>query len=269
MKHPIASLIPLLLAASGLHAQSSDSLPAPEPTKFSAEISLRAGAVVGQLLDKESSLYDDVGLRLINSSTHDTSKIDPSGSSGGLDVCVLYHITPSFHAGVAFVTQSTDVSPSQSTSNDLTASLLDEQAIMARIRYQAFSFGSVRFGIEGGLGRSSGTLHRFALAKKNLATIKAGILSSGVSNSTAIASNVENYINLGNQDLDVSGLRYEAMVTVIRPFTTHFAADARVGFHHSSLSPTDTDPLKPYTPAYPSPVTSVGIDFAIGLLASF
>jgi hypothetical protein len=265
MKHPIALLSAFLAFSTPAFSQFSvlgpDGYPTDDSSKVSIELALRVGSISGQAIDIEDRLYEDFGLVMVDKSGNQ-SQTDPVGSNVGFELDALYSFNSSFQAGIALLSQSVSIHPEETAESKFEADFLTEQAILARVRFRPLHLMNMKFGVEGGFGPCMGTLHRYALAAKNVSVITSG-------ESTADAAIIAEYLERGNRPIDVSGIRYEASILMTRAFTKRIGGVVRLGFHKSSHDIKGDDPLEIYQRKYPSSVSSLGFDLSIGLLGTF
>lgn len=260
-KTPLVFPIAFLLVASAY-----PQVPQVDSTRFSVHASFRFGGLFGEVVGKEKSFYSDVGLQTVDSKGS-TSSVDPTVTPMGLDLGCMYFISRKLQAGAAFTFTTGSIQPADAPKLD--ADFIQEKSFLARGRFVPLEYKNFRFGLEAGAGWSLGTIHRYALAAKNLETIRNGILnSSSVSNPGTVAANVVNYIQVANRPLDFSGPRWEGALLVVQDFNPSVGVEYRLGFHHTSMS-FDKDPLAAYTPTYPSSIGATGLDVSIGVVGRF
>lgn len=250
----------LLLLSAAIHGAplSLDS------SKYSFEAGLRMGDAGGSVVDQDNKLYDDVGFDLVDSKGN-ASSIDAVGTEVGLDLGAYARLSRFLTGGLGFVYQYTSTSPSEVTSNDskFEAELMTEEAFLLRARIHPWAVWRLRFGFELGAGPSFATLHRFGLAEKNISVITEGTVSNG--GSSASAANVQSYVDEGNKPLDLSGYRLEFALECDQYLARHFGVNLRLGAHLSEWSVSGSDPLRYWTPKYPSSLSAYGFDITVGI----
>jgi len=259
----VSRTVPLV---SMLAASAFSQVPQVDSTRFSVQASFRFGGLFGEVVDKEKSFYSDVGLQTVDSKGSG-SNIDPTVTPMGLDLGFLYSFSRKIQAGAAFTFTTGSIQPAGASKLD--ADFVQEKSFLGRARFVPLEYKSYRFGLEAGAGWSFGTLHRFALAAKNLETIRSGILnSSTVSDPTTVAANVVNYIQVANRPIDFSGPRWEGSLLMVQDFNPSVGLEVRLGFHHTTMK-LSSDPLAIYTPTYPTSIGATGLDVSIGVVGRF
>jgi hypothetical protein len=265
MKHPSAFLASLVLLSGPVWSQldplGDEIHPTDDSSKITVELALRVGTLGGQIVNIENRLYEDYGLVVVDKAGKE-SPTNPAGSMVGFELDALYSLDPSFQLGLALLSQNVSIQPEGATESKFEADFLTEQAVLARVRFRPLHFRNMKFGIEAGLGPCTGSLHRYALAAKNIPLLTTGL-------STLDASERETYLQTGNRSVEVSGLRYEASLLMTRAFTPRIGVDLRMGFHRSSHTIKGTDPLDGFERKYPSSVSSIGLDLSLGLVGTF
>jgi hypothetical protein len=153
-----------------------------------------------------------MGLSATSSDGSVNEPVDPSYTGPSLGIELWRKLDPAWQIGVDMDATWFSTEHSGKVTTDSYAAL-SEQSAVAGVRWLPISFnkGRTRLGLQGGLGLSLGTLHRFALADAASSSWAQAVLSQPGSNSATVQA-VQDYIATGHQDLSLSGWLWQAQL---------------------------------------------------------
>jgi hypothetical protein len=257
----------ILLAATTLCAQSIEFA---DSSRFSVEVGLGFGNLLGDITDKDGEYYRNVGFGVVDSKGN-VSPIDPSGAAFVLDAGCYFQLAKSLAVGPAFKYQSVSEAPKMPMKDNSSEDLLSAKIAMAKIRWEPIQVQNLRFGLEGGIGMGFGTLHRYGLAVKHMDLIRSNLESQAAANNltSTMIDNIVSYGTEGNRPLDLRGLHFELAARASALFRYGFGVFGTIGFERTNWSVTGNDPLDTRLTKYPSSVSGFGVELRLGLLKQF
>ncbi|HXP89968.1 MAG TPA: hypothetical protein VN931_03450 [Fibrobacteria bacterium] len=205
------SLIPCLIFLSVVARSTSALEPGADPN-WIIDGQIEDFRLWGTPVDQDRELYRAIGLEASNSDGSVVEPVQPIYSGPVLGVGLWRWIDSAFqagldlHAGWAFTEHSGTLSGS-------TELALSQQSLVAGARWLPLVLPTarmVRFGVQGGLGLSMATLHRYAIADDHLDGWSQAALAAG--NSAQTVATFEQFISTGHQDLSLYGWLWQAQI---------------------------------------------------------
>jgi len=203
-----SSLLLTTILASTAPVLASEALP---DTLWTIQMHAEIRSLWGTPLDRDRALYTFMGLSATSSDGSVNEPVDPSYTGPSLGIELWRKLGPAWQIGMDMDATWFSTEHSGKVTTDSYAAL-SEQSAVAGVRWLPISFnqGRTRLGLQGGLGLSMGTLHRFALANAASSDWAQAVLAQGSSSATVQA--VQDYISAGNQDLSLSGWLWQTQL---------------------------------------------------------